>query len=37
MASQMGMEDPFYNDRPRILQDYYKYTIISVYTTGIVY
>ena len=37
MAGQMGMEEPFYNDRPIILQDYYKYAIISVYTTSIVY
>ena len=37
MAGQMGMEDPFYNDRPMILQDYYEYAITSVYTTRIVY
>ena len=37
MAGQMGMEDPFYNDRPRVLQDYYKYVIISLYTTSTVY
>ena len=37
MAGQMGMEEPFYNDRPMILQDYYKYAIISLYTTSIVY
>ena len=37
MAGQMGMEDPFYNDRPMVLQDYYKYAIISLYTTSIVY
>ena len=37
MAGQMGMEEPFYNDRPMILQDYYKYAIISMYTTSIVY
>ena len=37
MAGQMGMEDPFYNDRSMILQDYYKYAIISVYKTSIVY
>ena len=37
MAGQMGMEDPFYNDRPMILQDCYKYAIISVYRTRIVY
>ena len=35
MAGQMGMDGPFYNDRPMILQDYYKYTIISLYTTSI--
>ena len=28
MAGQMGMEEPFYNDRPMILQAYYKYAII---------
>ena len=37
MAGQMGMEDPFYNDRPMVLHDYYKYAIISLYTTSIVY
>ena len=37
MAGQMGMEEPFYNDRPMILPDYYKYAIISLYTTSIVY
>ena len=37
MAGQMGMEDPFYNDRPMVLHDYYKYAIISLYTTRIVY
>ena len=37
MAGQMGMEEPFYNDRPMILQDDYKYAIISLYTTSIVY
>ena len=37
MAGQMGMEDLFHNDRPMVLQDYYKYAIISVYTTSIVY
>ena len=37
MAGQMGMEDPFYNDRLMVLQDYYKYAIISLYTTIIVY
>ena len=37
MAGQIGMEEPFYNDRPMVLQDYYKYTIISLYTTSIVY
>ena len=37
MARQMGMEDPFYNDRPMVLQDYNKYAIISLYTTSIVY
>ena len=37
MAGQMGMEDPFYNDRPMILQDCDKYAIISVYRTSIVY
>ena len=37
MAGQMGMEDPFYNDRPMVLQDYYNYAIISLYTTSIVY
>ena len=36
MAGQMGMEDPFYNDRPMVLHDYYKYAIISLYTTSIV-
>ena len=35
MAGQMGMDGPFYNDRPMILQNYYKYTIISLYTTSI--
>ena len=37
MAGQMGMEDPFYNDRPMVLHGYYKYAIISMYTTNIVY
>ena len=37
MAGQMGMEDPFYIDRPMVLQDYYKYVIISFYTTSIVH
>ena len=37
MAGQMGMDGPFYNDRPMILQDYYKYAIISLYTTSILY
>ena len=37
MAGQMGMEDPFYNDRPMVLHDYYKYAILSMYTTSIVY
>ena len=37
MAGQMGMEDPFYNDRLMVLHDYYKYAIISLYTTNIVY
>ena len=37
MAGQMGMEDPFYNDQPVVLHDYYKYAIISLYTTRIVY
>ena len=37
MAGQMGMEEPFYNDRPLVLHDYYKYAIISLYTTSIVY
>ena len=30
MAGQIGMEEPFYNDRPMILPDYYKYAIISL-------
>ena len=29
MAGQMEMEDPFYNDRPMVLHDYYNYAIIS--------
>ena len=33
MAGQMGMDDPFYNDRPMVLHGYYKYAIISLYTT----
>ena len=37
MASQMWMEEPFYNDRPMLFQDLYKYTIISLYTTSILY
>ena len=37
MAGQMGMEDPFYNDRPMILQEYYKCAIIFLYTPSIVY
>ena len=37
MAGQMGTEDQFYNDRPMVLHDYYKYAIISLYTTIIVY
>ena len=30
MAGQMGMEEPFYNDRPMILPDYYKYAIVAL-------
>ena len=37
MAGQMGMEEPFYKDRPMVFQDYYKYAIISLYTTSILY
>ena len=37
MAGQMEMEEPFYNDRPMVLQDYCKCAIISLYTTSIVY
>ena len=37
MAGQMGMEDSFYNDRPMVLHDYFKYAIISLYATDIVY
>ena len=37
MAGQMGMEEPFYNDRPMVLQDSYKYAIISLYTTSTLY
>ena len=37
MAGQMGMEDPFSSDRPIFLHDYYKYAIISLYATDIVY
>ena len=37
MAGQMGMEDPFYNDRPMVLPDQYKYAIISLYATSILY
>ena len=37
MAGQMAMEKPFYNDRPMILQDYYKHAMISMYKTSIVY
>ena len=37
MAGKMGMEDLFYNDRPMVLQDYYKNAFISLYTTSIVY
>ena len=37
IAGQMGMEDPFYNDRPMVLQDYFKYAIISLHTTSILY
>ena len=37
MAGQMGMEEPFYNDRPTVLHDYYKFAIISLYTTSIVH
>ena len=37
MAGQMGIEDPFYNDRPMVLQDDYKNAFISLYTTSIVY
>ena len=35
MAGQMGIVEPFYNDRPMILPDYYKYTIIALYPTKI--
>ena len=31
MAGQMGMEEPFYNDRRMILQDYYKYCLAVLY------
>ena len=31
------MEEPVYNDRSKILPDYYKYGIIALYTTSIVY
>ena len=37
MVGQMEMEETFYNDQPMILQDYYKYAIISLYPTNIVY
>ena len=37
IAGQMGVEQPVYNDRPMVLQDYYKYAVISLYTTSIVY
>ena len=37
MAGQMGIVEPFYNDRPLILPDYYKYAIIALYPTSIVY
>ena len=37
MAGQMGMEKPFYNDRPMVHHDYYEYAIISLYTTSIGY
>ena len=30
MAGQVGTEDPFYNDQPMDLHDYYKYAIISL-------
>ena len=35
MAGQMGIVEPFYNDRPMILPDYYKYAIIALYPTKI--
>ena len=31
MAGQIGMEEPFYNDRPLILPDYYKYCLGVLY------
>ena len=37
MAGQMGIEYPYYNDRLMVFHDYYKYAIISLYTTNIVY
>ena len=37
MAGQMGMEEPFYNDRHMVHHDYYECAIISLYTTSIVY
>ena len=37
MAGQMGMEEPFYNDRPMILPDGYKYDTISLYKTSALY
>ena len=37
MAGEMGMEDPFYNDRLMVHHDYYEYAIIFFYTKSIVY
>ena len=37
MAGQMGMEETFYNDRPRILPDGYNYDTISLYKTSALY
>ena len=31
MAGEMGMEEPFYNDRPMILPDYKKYCLAVLY------
>ena len=36
MAGQIGMKEPFYNDRPMILLDCYKDNIVALHTINTV-